>query len=147
MATRLDVAGRMAEAATAVDTTQDYVWACRLLDYQHPDLTMHAAQVRDWFDSEEGLDLRVLDADCASLRAVAATVDQALDVQRAQSARLASAWHGAGAQSAARCRPGQAGPESRQQGRGQGAQAVGAGDRGHRRYDGHAGGPVRTGHG
>ena len=49
-------------------TSQTYVWACHLLGYQNPDLTLHAAQVRDWYGSEDGLDLRALDADCAALR-------------------------------------------------------------------------------
>ena len=64
----------MAEGLPAVDNIQNYVWACHLLGYQHPDLTSHAAQVRDWYGSEDGLDLGALDADCAALeRAVAAT--------------------------------------------------------------------------
>ena len=36
---------------------------------QNPDLTLHASQVRDWYGSEDGLDLRALDADCAALEA------------------------------------------------------------------------------
>ena len=31
--------------------------------YQHPDLTAHDSQVQDWYDTEAGLDLRVLDDD------------------------------------------------------------------------------------
>ena len=72
MAETLDVAARLAEGRPAVDTIGDYVWACHLLGYQNPDLTLHAAQVRDWYSSEDGLDLRALDADRAALDAAAA---------------------------------------------------------------------------
>ena len=73
-----------------------------MLGYQHPDLTSHPAQVRDWYDSEEGLDLRVLDRDCAELRAAGAAVVEALRMQRAQVAELAAAWTGPGGDSAVR---------------------------------------------
>ena len=68
MADRLNVAERLAEGRPAVERTQTYVGACHALGYQHPDLTAHPAQIRDWYDSEEGLDLRALDRDCAELR-------------------------------------------------------------------------------
>ena len=100
MAAELDVAGRLAEARQAVDNTQSYVWACHLVDYQNPDLTLHSAQVRDWYSSEDGMDLRVLDADCSALQAVAAAADDALRRQREQVTSLAAAWRGDGAASA-----------------------------------------------
>ncbi len=102
MADRLDVADRLAEGRPAVEHTETYARACHVLGYQHPDLTAHPAQIRDWYDSEEGLDLRALDRDCAELRAAAAAVTEALRMQRAQVAELAAAWTGPGGDSAVR---------------------------------------------
>ena len=93
-----DAASRLAEGRPAVDAVQDYVWACHLLGYQDPDLTLHASQVRDWYGSEDGIDLRALDADCEALRAAAAATEGALARQDAQLALMSVAWHGPGAQ-------------------------------------------------
>ena len=100
MAERLDVAGRLAEGQPAVEHTQTYLRACQLLGYHDPELTSRPNQIRDWYDSEEGLDLRALDADCAQLRAAAWAVMEALRMQRAQVDELAAAWSGPGAESA-----------------------------------------------
>jgi hypothetical protein len=100
VAERLDVPERLAEGQPAVEHTLSYVRACQLLGYEHPDLTSHPGQIRDWYDSEDGLDLRVLDGDCAQLRAAAAAVMEALRMQRAQVDELAAAWSGPGADSA-----------------------------------------------
>jgi hypothetical protein len=100
VAERFNVAQRLAEAASAVEHTQSYVWACHVLGYQHPDLTAYASQVRDRYDTEDGLDLFVLDDDCAKLRAAASAADEALSRQRAQHAELAEAWTGPGADAA-----------------------------------------------
>ena len=102
MADRLDVAERLAEGRVAVERTQRYVRGCQALGYQHPDLTSHPAQIRDWYDSEEGLDLRALDNDCAQLRAAGAAASDALQMQHAQLTELAAAWTGPGADSALR---------------------------------------------
>jgi hypothetical protein len=102
MADRLDVAARLAEGRSAVEHTQTYVQACHQLGYQQPDLTTHAAQVAEWYDTEAGLDLRVLDDDCAELRAAVNAIDEALWVQRTQVTELAAAWRGPGADTAAR---------------------------------------------
>ena len=96
MADTLDVAARLAEGRPAVDTIGDYVWACHLLGYQNPDLTLHAAQVRDWYSSEDGLDLRALDADRAALDAAAAATESARQLQEQQLGALAGAWQGRG---------------------------------------------------
>jgi hypothetical protein len=96
----LDVAERLADGRAAVEHTQRYVRAWQTLGYQHPDLTAHPTQVCDWYDSEDGLDLRALDSDCAQLRAAAAAVAEALRLQRAQIAALDAAWTGPGAESA-----------------------------------------------
>jgi hypothetical protein len=100
VADRLDVAERLAEGRAAVEHTESYVRACHALGYQHPDLTAHPSQVRDWYDSEDGLDLRALDRDCAQLRAAGAAAMDALRMQRAQVAELAAAWTGPGGDSA-----------------------------------------------
>lgn len=96
----LDVAARLADGRTAVEHTQTYVDACRALGYQHPDLTAHGSQVRDWYDAEVGLDLGVLDADCAALWAAVNATEEALAIQRTQAAELAATWRGHGADSA-----------------------------------------------
>lgn len=100
MADRLDVAARLTEGRPAVEHTQSYVQACQLLGYQNPDLTSRPTQIRDWYDSEEGLDLRALDRDCAELRAAEAAAAEALRTQYAQVGQLATAWTGPGGDSA-----------------------------------------------
>ena len=100
MAERLDVAGRLAEGQPAVERTQTYLRACQVLGYHDPELTWRPNQIRDWYDSEEGLDLRALDGDCAQLRAAVGMVMEALRMQRAQVDELAAAWTGPGAESA-----------------------------------------------
>jgi hypothetical protein len=100
VAAQFDVAARLAEGRPAVEHTQIYVRACHLLGYQHPDLTAHGAQVCDWYDTEVGLDLRVLDDDSAELAVAVDTVEEALHAQRALLAELAAAWRGPGADSA-----------------------------------------------
>src|SRR5271155_4077702 len=102
MAERFDVAARLAEGRPAVEHTQIYVQACHVLGYQHPDLPARGSQVRDWYESEAGLDLRVLDDDIAQLRVAVNTIEEALWVQRAQVTELAAAWRGFGADSATR---------------------------------------------
>jgi uncharacterized protein YukE len=93
-----DAASRLAEGRTAVDTVQEHVWACHLLGYQDSDLTLHGSQVRDWYGSEDGIDLHALDADCDALRAAAAATEATLVRQDAQLAEMSAAWHGAGAE-------------------------------------------------
>ena len=100
MAETLDVAARLAEGRPAVETIGDYVWACHLLGYQNPDLTLHAAQVRDWYSSEDGLDLRALDADRAALDAATAAAENARQLQEQQLGALAGAWQGRGGDAA-----------------------------------------------
>ena len=102
MSDRFDVKARVAEGRQAVEHTQTYVSACHALGYQQPDLTAHAAQVQDTYDAESGLDLKVLDDDCAALRAAVNAIEEALSVQRAQVNELATGWRGSGADSAMR---------------------------------------------
>jgi hypothetical protein len=98
MAEKFDAASRLAEGRPSVDNVQNYVWACHLLGYQSPDLTLHAAQVRDWYSSEDGMDLSALDADCTALQAGVAATEEALARQEDQLAALSAAWQGQGAE-------------------------------------------------
>lgn len=101
MAQRFDVATRLAEGREAVARTQLYVSACALRGYRHPELTGYPAQVLDWYDGDDGMDLGALDDDCAGLQAAAVEAGDVLDRQRAQLDELAGAWRGAGADAAA----------------------------------------------
>jgi hypothetical protein len=92
----LDVAARLATGQPAVERIGTYVWACRQLGYQDPDLTVHPAQVRDWYAHDDGLDLRVLDADCDALSAAAAAADDAVRRHGELAAQLAGVWSGGG---------------------------------------------------
>jgi hypothetical protein len=94
MAEKLDVASRLAEGRPAVDNIQTYVLACHVLGYANPDLTLHASQVSDWYGSEDGLDLRALDADCGALEAAVAATEDALTRQDDQLGALSAAWQG-----------------------------------------------------
>jgi len=94
MAEKFDIPSRLAEGRPAVDNIQTYVWACHMLGYANPDLTLHASQVSDWYGSEDALDLRALDADCAALEAAVAATEDALMRQDEQLAALSSAWQG-----------------------------------------------------
>lgn len=101
MAARLDVSARLSEGREALAHTETYISACRRLGYQHLDLTGYDGQVLDWYDGEDGLDLRLLDDDCAALGLAVNGVEEALRVQRAQLGELATAWRGPGAEAAA----------------------------------------------
>lgn len=98
VAENFDVAARLADAHPAVSNVGDYVWACHLLGFHDPDLTLHAAQVRDWYGSEDGLDLRALAADCGALEAALVATENAMGRQDDQLAVLSGAWHGRGAE-------------------------------------------------
>lgn len=99
---RLDVAGCLEQGRPAVEHTQRYVRACQLLGYQHPDLTAQPSQIRDGYDHEDGLDLRVLGSDCGKLWAAADLAAEALRLQREQVAGLSAVWTGSGADNAVR---------------------------------------------
>jgi hypothetical protein len=97
VAEKFDVTSRLAEGQPAVENIQTYVWACHMVGYANPDLTLHAAQVRDWYGSEDGLDLCALDADCAALEAAVAATEEALAGQDAQLGAMSAAWQGGSA--------------------------------------------------
>ncbi|NKZ13494.1 hypothetical protein HGA11_21195 [Mycolicibacterium septicum DSM 44393] len=96
----VDVAARLDQGQPTVETFAEFVWACGLLGYQHPDLTTHVGQVHDWYATEDGLDLATLDSDCAALAAAAGSAEQALRLQDDQLTALTQAWQGGGAQAA-----------------------------------------------
>lgn len=95
MAYWLDVAGRLAEGRPAVERTDTYVRACQRVGCAVP-----ALEIAEEYGSEDGLELRTLDRDCAELRAAGVAVAEALRMQRAQVAELAAAWTGPGADAA-----------------------------------------------
>lgn len=97
MAEKLDATSRLAEGLPAVDNVQNYVWACHLIGYQCPELTSHASQVRDWYGTEDGLDLSALATDCVALERVVAAAEQALVRQDDQLIAMSGAWSGSGA--------------------------------------------------
>jgi hypothetical protein len=96
VAARFDVAARLAEGLSAVDDAQTLVLASQLRGYQHPDLTRHGAQVREWYSTEDGLDLGALDEDCSVLGVAAQSTAEAVRVARAQAGELSAAWSGEG---------------------------------------------------
>ena len=55
MADKFDVSSRLAEGRPAVDNVQNYVWACQLLGYQNPDLTLHAEALEGLRHPQDGV--------------------------------------------------------------------------------------------
>lgn len=100
MTENYDVASRLAQGRPAVDTVAQYVWASHQVGYHHQDLTTHPAQVRDWYGTEDGMDLGALQRGWSALDAAMRAVDEALGVQDRQLAQLSAVWHGAGGQAA-----------------------------------------------
>ncbi len=98
MAANVDVSGRLDEGQAAVDTIAEYVWACHVLGFLHPDLTGYRYQVQDWYAADDGLDLRVLETECTALAITADAAEQALQLQGNNFRELSQAWQGAGAQ-------------------------------------------------
>ena len=96
-----DVANRLTDAHGAIANTQTLVSACASVGYQHPDLTAHGAQIAEWFGSDDGLDLGVLDADCDRLHAALTMADEAMRLEDAAAQGLNSAWSGASGSAAA----------------------------------------------
>jgi hypothetical protein len=96
----IDVAACLDRGQPTVETFAEFVWACGMLGYQHPDLTAHVGQVHDWYATEDGLDLGTLDSDSAALAAAAASAERALRLQDDQLTALTQAWQGGGARAA-----------------------------------------------
>ncbi|MCV7421693.1 hypothetical protein H7K45_14185 [Mycobacterium yunnanensis] len=100
MADAYDVAGRLAEGSPTVADIEEYVAAAQRLGYHHRDLTTYPAQAREWYGSEDGLDLRALDADHGALLAAAAAAEDAVGMQVDLMTDLDAAWSGRGAAAA-----------------------------------------------
>ncbi len=79
---------------------ENYVGAVHVLGYQNPDLTMHSAQVRDLYGTEDGLDLQALEADADALSRLASCAGDAVRAEADGVAALADAWKGQAADSA-----------------------------------------------
>ena len=95
-----DVAARLAEGGPALADFENFTWAVRALGYQNPDLTMHAAQIRDLYGTEDGLDLQALEADADALSQLASLAGEALRAEAERMVELAGAWNGQAAESA-----------------------------------------------
>jgi hypothetical protein len=100
MANVFDVEARLADGRPAVGDLEQYVAACRRLGYQHGDLTAQPTQVRDWYDGDEGMNLRALDADHRALSAAASAAEDAARLQNDVMADLTASWTGRGGASA-----------------------------------------------
>ncbi|MBX7446859.1 hypothetical protein GR927_02555 [Mycolicibacterium sp. 3033] len=101
MAEKRDVTARLADGMPAVLTVQQYVAASAQVGYRHPDLTVHAGQLQDWYRSEDGMDLEALLHDCGVLEAASSAADEAVQVQDRQRAALPDMWQGVGAATSA----------------------------------------------
>ncbi|TFV54836.1 hypothetical protein E4P42_24635, partial [Mycobacterium sp. PS03-16] len=97
MAQLFDVAGRLAEGRSAVDHFAQYLRACEALGHCHA----VPGAVDDAYGSEDGLDLRALDADHAALQSAVRVARTAAQIQDDQLVELAVAWRGGGGQAAA----------------------------------------------
>ena len=69
MAETFDVPGRLAQGRPSVESISEYVWAAHQVGFTDPDLTLHPGQAGDWYGTEDGMDLAVLQRDCAALDA------------------------------------------------------------------------------
>lgn len=87
-----DAAARFCDGLAAVDELQTYVDSCGLTGYR----------LREAYGGEDGLDLRALDADAASLGAAVDRAEEGARLARTQAAALLDGWHGAGGEQAAR---------------------------------------------
>lgn len=91
-----DVDARLAQGLPAVDNAGSYATACRQLGYHG----VSDAALRDWYGTEDGMDLAVLQSDCDALARAASAVQDAATRQAELTTRLAGVWSGAGASAA-----------------------------------------------
>ncbi|AKS36789.1 hypothetical protein AFA91_31115 [Mycolicibacterium goodii] len=92
----MDAAVILAPGREILDVFTEYVTACRVLGYGHRDLT----RLHEWYDTEDGVDLRALDAEQRALTAAAQAAEQALRLQDKQSRLADDGWQGSAAMSA-----------------------------------------------
>lgn len=91
-----DVAARLAQGLPAVENAGTYVAACRQLGYHG----VSDASLREWYGTEDGMDLAVLQRDSDALGTAAAAVEDAARQQVELASRLAGAWSGPAASAA-----------------------------------------------
>lgn len=91
-----DVAARLAQGLPAVENAGTYVAACRQLGYHG----VSDASLREWYGTEDGMDLAVLQRDSDALGTAAAAVEDAARQQAELTSRLAGAWSGPAASAA-----------------------------------------------
>jgi hypothetical protein len=91
-----DVAARLAQGLPAVENAGTYVAACRQLGYHG----VSDASLREWYGTEDGMDLAVLQRDTDALGTAAAAVEDAARQQVELASRLAGAWSGPAASAA-----------------------------------------------
>jgi hypothetical protein len=91
-----DVTARLAQGLPAVENAGAYVAACRQLGYHG----VSDSSLRDWYGTEDGMDLAALQADSDALSQAASAVDDAVRRQADVGVRLAGAWSGTAASSA-----------------------------------------------
>lgn len=91
-----DVAARLAQGLPAVENAGTYVAACRQLGYHG----VSDASLREWYGTEDGMDLAALQRDSDALGTAAAAVEDAARQQVELASRLAGAWSGPAASAA-----------------------------------------------
>jgi len=88
-----DAATILAPGREILDIFTEYVTACRILGHHHHDLT----RLHEWYDTEDGLDLRAIEGDQRALTAAAQAAEQALSLQDKQSRLVDDGWQGSAA--------------------------------------------------
>ena len=88
-----DAATILAPGREILDIFTEYVTACRILGHHHHDLT----RLHEWYDTEDGLDLRAIEGDQRALRAAAQAAEQALSLQDKQLRLVDDGWQGGAA--------------------------------------------------
>ncbi|MBU8828312.1 hypothetical protein [Mycolicibacterium goodii] len=91
-----DTAMILAPGREILDIFTEYVTACRVLGYHHHDLT----RLHDWYDTEDGLDLRALESEQRTLIAATPAAEDALRLQGKQLQLIGEGWQGSAAMSA-----------------------------------------------
>lgn len=91
-----DTAVILAPGREVLDIFTEYVTACRALGYHHHDLT----RLHEWYETEDGLELRTIDAEQRALTAAAQAGADALRLQDKQTRLVGDGWQGSAAMSA-----------------------------------------------
>lgn len=91
-----DAAVILAPGHEILDIFTEYVTACRVLGYHHHDLT----RLHEWYDTEDGLELRTIEAEQRALTTAAQAGEDALRLQDKQLRLVGDGWRGSAAISA-----------------------------------------------